>query len=375
MRSCFVIVMFLLLLTGPFAAAQGAPSSSGSTIDGATSGATLTETGVAPDDVVISIRGFCDQGLLVEGTTAPKSQSAPLKSARADPQTPGESAVPSHPADAKGGDCKTEVTRAQFERLTDALGIGEDRSNKIRTAVRYPEVLIYAQKAQELELEKDPRFQEKVKYTYLQLLWQSFTEDLARKASDISDAEVERQYRQHPEVFEQVDLLRIYVPSERKHPDAPASPAKVEELRVADEAAMKIEAEQIRRKAVAGGDFETLENEAYKFAGYGLDDSPDVKLGMTNRAEMPREYAETVFDLKLGRVSELIAAPQGWHIVKVRSRQTIPLNEAKHLLQRLRLQEAKDSLKAAITADFNNAYFNAPHGMDPAKSSGGQPTD
>jgi hypothetical protein len=368
MRSCFVIVMFLLLLTGPFAAAQSAQSSSSSTTDSA---ASLTATGVAPNDVVISIRGFCDQRLLVEGTTAPKSQSAPLKSDHAEPQTPGEPAAASNAAEARNGDCKTEVTRAQFEKLIDALGIGEDPSNKIKAAVRYPEMLVYAQKAQELEIEKDPKFQEKVKYTYLQLLWQGVTEDLARRARDMSDAEVEQQYRQHPETFEQVDLLRIYVPHERKHLSTPASPAKIEELRAADEAAMKIEAEQIRSKAVAGGDFEKLENEAYKFAGYSVDDAPDVKLGMVNRAEMPREYAGVVFDLKAGQVSDLIAAPQGWHIVKVRSRQTIPLNEAKNILQRLRLQEAKDSLKSSISTDFNNAYFNAPHGMDPTKSSGG----
>ena len=367
MRSCCVFIVFLLLLTTPLALAQGT-NSSGGALDTPASGSALTATGVAPDDVVISIRGFCDQELLVEGTTAQKSQIATSKSDQGNPKTPDQPTAASNAAQAKSADCKTEITRAQFERLTDALGIGEDRSNRIRTAVRYPEMLLYAQKARELELEKDPRFQEKVKYTYLQLLWQSQNEDLARKANDVSDAEVEQQYRQHPEMFEQVDLLRIFVPNERKHSNIPGSPAKIEELRAADEAAMKTEAEQIRRKAVAGGDFEKLELEAYRFAGYGPDDAPDIKLGMTNRAEMPREYTKAVFDLKPGRVSGLIVAPQGWHIVKVQSRATIPLREAKHLLQRLRLQEAQDSLKSSIGADFNNAYFNAPHGMDATKS-------
>lgn len=370
MRRCLTLMSFLLFVTGPFAWAQDAQSSGGAA-DFTGAHPVPTATGVALDDVVISISGFCDRALLVEGTIAPTSPTSASKPDQANPQNKGGAAAAPNAARTKDADCKTEVTRAQFERLTDALGIGQDRSNKIRTAVRYPEVLLYAQKAQELGLEKDPRFQERVKYTYLQLLWQSFSEDLGRTANGISDAEVEQQYRQHPEIFDQVDLLRIFIPSEIKHSVTLASPEKVEELRAADEAAMKIEAEKIRRKAAAGGDFEKLETEAYKFAGYGPDDAPDVDLGMTTRSEMPREYTGTVFDLKPGQVSELISAPQGWHIVKVRSRGTIPLSEAKRLLQRLRLQELQDSLKSSIITDFNNAYFNTPHGMDPAKSSSG----
>jgi len=370
MRRCLPFMIFLSLLPGPFAGAQETRSSVG-TPDTKSSDSVPTTTGVAPDDVVISIVGFCDRELLVEGTVAPKSQTADPKSEPGNSQTTGESAATASTPGNNNADCKTEVTRAQFEKLTDVLGLGPDRSNRIRTAVRYPEVLLYAQKARALQLEKDPRFQEKVKYAYLQLLGQSFSEDLARKANDISDAEVEQQYREHPELFEQVDLLRIFIPNERKHSGTPSSPAKIEEVRTADAVAMKIEAEQIRRKAAAGGDFEKLEIEAYKFAGFGPDDAPDMDLGMTNRAEMPREYTTAVFDLKPGKVSGLVPAPRGWHIVKVRSRRTIPLSEAKPLLQRLRLQESQDSVKSSIKADFNNAYFNTPHGMDPAKSSHG----
>jgi hypothetical protein len=369
MRCCVVFVI-LLLSAARFACAQGTQSSDGK-LNPRVSGSPLTATGVAPDDVVITIGGFCDRDLVVEGTVTPKAQTFGSGLDGAGSQTASESTEPSTGAKGKKEDCKTEVTRAQFEKLTDALGIGDDRSNRIRTAVRYPEVLLYAQKARLAEIEKDPKFQEKARYTYLQLLWQSFYENLARTANDISDAEVEQQYRQHPELFEQVDLLRIFVPNERKHPVIPSSPVKIQEIRAADESAMKVEAEQIRRKAADGGDFEKLETEAYKFAGYGPDDAPDVNLGMTNRAEMPQEYTKKVFDMKPGQVSELVPAPQGWHIVKVRSRQTIPQSEAKQLLQRLRLQESQDLLKTSIKADFNDAYFNTPHGMETPKSSGG----
>jgi hypothetical protein len=370
MHRGLVLVLINVLLAGSLAAGQETRSSAGAS-NSDPSASPLTRTGVAPDDVVISIDGFCNHDLLVEGTIGTKSQNTTSKSGSAEAGSTSESAGTPNVADTKGEECKTEITRAQFERLADALGIGDDASNRIRVAVRYPEILLYAQKARELEVQKDARFQEKLKYTYLQLLWQAFEEELARKANAISDAEVEKQYRQRPEMFEEVDLLRIFVPNEKKHSVFPASSEKVDALHASDAAAMKIEAEQIRKKAVAGGDFEKLEAEVYKFAGYDLSDAPDVDLGMTSRAEMPREYTQAVFDLKPGQVSELVPAPLGWHIVKVRSRHTIPLNEAKRLLQRLRLQEAQDSAKSSIKTDFNNAYFNTPHGMDKANATGG----
>jgi hypothetical protein len=329
----------------------------------------LTATGVAPNDPVISITGFCDTGLLVEGTAVPNIASDTAMPRDPKSLTPQGSNGNSSSADTESIKCKTEVSRAQFEKLADALGLADDRSSKIRTAVRYPELLLYAEKAHELGLDKNPRFQEKLKYTYLQLLWQAYAEELVRNSNDISDTDVEKQYKEHPETFEQVDLVRIFVPKEKKHASVPASPPQIFELYTADELAMKSEAERIRRKALAGGDFEKLEKEAYLFAGYSSDDAPDVNLGTTNRAEIPPEYGKMVFNLKPGQVSELIPAPRGWHIAKVRSRQTIPLSQARSVLQQLRLKELQDSVKSSIKAEFNDAYFNVPEGMTPRKES------
>ena len=153
MRRCLTLMLFLLFVTGPFVSAQDAQSSGGAAdITGAHP--VLTATGVALDDVVISISGFCDRALLVEGAIAPPSPTSASKPDQANPQNKGEAAAGPNAARTKDADCKTEVTRAQFERLTDALGIGQDHSNRIRTAVRYPEVLLYRRKHRSWDLRR-----------------------------------------------------------------------------------------------------------------------------------------------------------------------------------------------------------------------------
>jgi len=350
MRGRFALMFpMLLALVCIGAHAQAGPVQSGVPApDNTVSGAALTATGVGPDDVVISISGFCDPNLLVEGTTAPAQSTT---------------------SDSTGGakaDCKTEVTRAQFERLVDTISPGMDTPNKIKTAVRYPESLAFAQKAREIGLDKDPKFQEQLKYGYLQFLSQTFNKYLAKEATNVSDAEVEKYYKEHPETFEQVDLLRIFVPSEKHHAELPGTPAEIAEIRAGDTLAMKGEAERIRRRALAGGDFQKLAVEAYRFAGMNADDAPDVALGKVNRAEVPKEYQDGVFGLKPGQISPIIPAPEGWHICKVLSRQPVPLSEAKVLLQRIRLKDLSDEAKRIVTTKFNDAYFNTPRGMEPA---------
>jgi hypothetical protein len=324
----------------------------------------LTATGVAPNDVVISIQGFCDQGLLVEGTVsaAGEKREGGDGSKGAITKLNGDATAG---GDNKTTDCKTEVTRAQFERLVDSLEPKMRRSDRIRVAVRYAEGLIFAQKAHELGIEKDPKFEERAKYSYLQTLSASFNKYLTLKGLDVSDSEVETYYREHPELFVQGHFERIFVPNLRKHSDVPSTPEGVYKMRAADEAAMKSLAERVRARAIAGASFGRLQAEVYKFAGQDKADTPDVDLDEVNRTEAPAELQQ-VFDLKPGQISEVISASKGWHIVKMISLKTIPLSEAKGTLQRIRILELTNAAKNSARTEFNDAYFNTLGGMEPA---------
>jgi bifunctional DNA-binding transcriptional regulator/antitoxin component of YhaV-PrlF toxin-antitoxin module len=331
---------WLLIFTGPFCVSQ-APNSSKNPGD-------LTATGIAPSDVVIRMDNFCDQQLLLVGTVT-GSKTAPE-------------------GDKQKGGCAVEVTRAQFEQMVDTVASTMSNSNRIRIAVQYPEHLAFASKARELHLEQDPQFLAKLKLNYLQLLARTYTNYLAQQAGQISDQEVEKFYKEHPETFAQVELLRIYVPKGRQHESTPSTPSAVDAQRKQDEAAMKDLAEQLRKRALAGEDFEKLQLEADKAAGDDPDDPTDVHLGLTTRDEIPKEYRE-VFDLKIGEISGVIAAGDGWYISKILSRTTIPVEKARTVLVRIRLRDATNAARESVHTTFNDNYFNTPHGMEPAKES------
>jgi hypothetical protein len=352
--------MFLLVLGCWCAGAQTAVADS----TRGSARADVTTTDVAPDDVVETIHGFCDNDLLVGEAT-----STPAKPDSAVSQGSGESVSSgSHGTNDPG--CKTVITRAQFEKMATFLDVDAtgtiNHSNRIKFAVHYPETLLFAAKAIEAGIDKEPGFEMKVKYSYLQLLSQVYTRRIREAAANISDEEFASEYKNHPELFERVDLLRIFIPKQKHHTSG------VEMLRdaAADETAMKAEADRIRKKALAGASFEKLEKEAYAFAGEDPDGAPSVDLSGDTRSGVERQYQDVVFHLKVGEISDVVPATEGWHIFKLVSKSQVPMSEAKNLLVSIRVHAAIDAAKAGIKTDFNDAYFNVPGGMEPAKPGG-----
>jgi parvulin-like peptidyl-prolyl isomerase len=355
-RASFLLVSFFILIGGTVVA-QDRPASSADA-----SPSPLTATGVAPGDVVISIDGICDREFLIEGSTRGSAEKS--KPAEASPGGHADASAAAAGHDSHAPECKTEVTRAQFEKFINLLEPTLKRSDRIRVAVRYAEGLVFAERGKQIGLDKDPRTQVGAQYSNLLFLSGAFNRYLQTQAAQLSDAEVKTYYEQNPELFIKANFLRIFVPNERKHSDTPSTPKQVEERQAADEAAMKSLATKIRARAVAGADFQALEEEVYQFAGEPDSQSPDVDLDDITRKEAPQEL-QPVFDLKPGEISEVISAPKGWHIVKMVSRQTTPLSDARSMLQSLRFQEALDSAKHSAPTKFNDAYFNTPNGMDP----------
>jgi hypothetical protein len=345
-------LVFGLFLCGLTAVAQQNPSPKSA--PSSANAKDLTKTGVAPNDVVISVNGVCDDSLLVEGSTVGGTNSTPGSDASG-------SGTP--PASADQPVCKTEVTRAQFETLVAALAPNMKRSDRIRVAVRYAEGLVLSEQGKKVGIDKDPAFLEKMRYGYVQTLSASYTDYLTQKAFALNNSEVEQYYKEHPELFVEAHFLRIFIPNERKHSTSPTTPEGVEQRNAADEAAMKSLGERIHKRAVAGESFTRLEAEVYKAAGESPDDTPDVDLGENNRAEAPPEL-QSVFDLKPGQISDLLPAPKGWHIIKMVSRRTVPLAEAKPLLVRIKIAEFTNAAKSTAKTDFNDAYFNTEGGMD-----------
>src|SRR3989440_5572947 len=233
-----------------------------------------------PDAVVITVQGLCEKEAAGEAAATTKNSAAKTSDA---PSSAG---------------CKTLIRKAQFEKLADALNPNMTPAVKRQLAEAYPRLLVFADKAREMGLDKDPRFLQMQKFATLQLLAQDFSRHMQEKAGDISDAEIEKYYKDHASNYEQVELMRIFIPNTKQHAEpstadlkAPesstATPAKTDTA--ADEAAMKAEAEKIHTAAAANGDFEALQKEAFEVSGL-KSASPNVKLGKVTRANLPENH-------------------------------------------------------------------------------------
>jgi parvulin-like peptidyl-prolyl isomerase len=324
--------------------AQRPPSNQGEEEEEAAAEQAAASTGsnVPPDAAVITIEGICDNApSLTKSAAASKSGAA----------------------SSTGAGCKTIVTRAQFEQLANALNPKMPPAVKRQLADVYPRLLALSHKGQEMGLDKDPHFQEMMKFATMQILAQEFTRQMQDKAANIPPAEIEKYYKDNPAKFQQVEMLRLFVPKTKQHVpkagETPAAPKPAETA--ADEAAMKQKAEQLHARAVKGEDFTKLQKEAFDAAGIQAS-SPTVNLGKMARGSLPQEH-EKVFDLQPGTVSELISDPGGYYVYKVVSKQTMPLKEAttdiRNTLQSQRMQDSMQSVIASVKPQLNEAYFGS----------------
>src|SRR5580704_4645678 len=178
---------------------------------------------VAPEATVITIKGLCSN---------PKADK-------------------SDPA------CVTTITRAEFEKVIDAIQPNMPARARRPFADRYFHALVMATKAEEMGLDKGPTFDEKMKVQRMQILAQEMGKALQDQAGKMSDKDIEDYYHANLAKFEEVDADRIYIPKNQTPPDGEKTPTAEEEAKFQEqsEKTMKAEADKLHARAVAGDDF------------------------------------------------------------------------------------------------------------------------
>jgi hypothetical protein len=298
------------------------------------------------------------------------------------PRTPVASKTgASKPAPAKKpAECKTEITRAQFEKLTKALQQGPNPLNPQQkrqlASTVLPRFMAMSAAAKTKGLDKTPRFAEEMKFYTMQILTQELQRSVQEEADKISPEKVAEYYKNNPEAYEQFSLDRLFIPryeqAEVEEKDA-KEPAKLtEEQQKAKEAADQAKRDQgeqelnkladsLRERAAAGEDFTKLQKEAFAAAGTKVE-NPTVNLPKVRRTGLPAAQA-SVFDLKVGEVSTVISDNGGHYIYKVVSKDVVPLDpqlesEIHNKLKSERMKELMD--KYTFQAVPNEAYFGPP---------------
>jgi hypothetical protein len=310
---------------------------------------TSGDANVPPDTPIITINGFCGQDLATDSVASLLNGGSAASGA------------------GKGFDagCKTTVTRKQYEQLLTAIGGKPKPGSEPKFARQYVDMLLFAQNARESGGDKNPSFQEKLRYSYLQGLGQYAMVHMQHEADDITDADVEKYFQAHPERFVRISLEQIAVPKQKDHGDA--TPAKIDP---AEQKEMHSLALTIQKQAAAGWNMEKLQAKAYKAAN---DESvPDIDLGHPVPDEIPVEYRKLVFDLKPGQVSAVSEDDHEYLIFKCLEKKTIPPDERKKFYGWLRMRDARQALQDMVQVQFNPQYFLAPAKGDQSAAPAGK---
>jgi PPIC-type PPIASE domain len=261
--------------------------------------------------------------------------------------------------------CQTVITRAQFDRLIDAVAADMSPQSKLQLATSYPRLLVRAHEAEIRGLGKTARFEELMRFARLQILSQELTREIKEESARVPEKEIVEYYREHSPYFELASVERIFVPlrgqaqatgdgNKDNAGEDPAS-AKLQESK----AAMRNEAQDLRARAAAGEDFAKLQNEAYEAAG-NRNHPLTATTQKVRRTSLPPAHL-AVFDLKPSEVTPLISDASGYYIYKLDAKELEPLPEARaeivKVLERQRLQDSVGRIDQSCTTDVNQSYF------------------
>ena len=299
---------------------------------------------LAPDAPVVTIDGVC--------STAPWSIATPITATN-----PGSANSSSQVSTTDPNTCKLTITRAEFEKLSAVLAPTLPPTSAIQVARVYSDLLVSALKGHEAGVDKDPHFDDILKFTYVQVVARAMTQRIEKQANEAAEAEIDKYYKEHSREFEQVQLLQISIPKHKLRLDDSPPPPSAAEL-AAEEAAMKTEADQIHRRAVAGEEFDKLQDEAYTVAG-NADAAPNPDAGAVTRSEVG-QFQDLIFSLEPGKVSDLVSGPEAWHIFQVSSKMMMPREEARAWMAGRKMKAETEAMKKSAKAHFNSAYFNNP---------------
>jgi hypothetical protein len=317
---------------------------------------------VPSDAAVITVIGVC--------AAEPKAAAAKTTAA-AKPATTAKPAAETTPK----ADCKTVITKAQFEKLANAVAPNVTPQVKKQLASVLPRFIGMSSEAKKKGLDKTPQFEETVKFAKMQILTSELQREIQEEAAKISPEDIEKYYKEHADTFEQYNVDRLFVPrtkqgdpeakeedeKDEKLSDEAKKAKEAEEKAKADEAeqAMTKLAESLRARAAAGEDFAKLQKEAFDAAGMKIE-SPTVALPNVRRTGLPPAHV-AVFDLKPGDVSQVISDSGGHYVYKLNSKDEMTLDQAKNeihsKLQNDRTREMMDKVNNSFKVETNEAYF------------------
>jgi len=247
-------------------------------------------------------------------------------------------------------DCKTVVTRTQFESTLLGLSGGEMVPPDMpkRFATQYAEMLVFAKEAEKQGLDKDPQTEAAIRFARMQELAKRYLRVLQEKSQPTPE-EIEKYYDLNKAQYQGTSLDRLMIPTGH------AKSKKPEEL--------KALAEDMKKRLAAGEDAAKLEQEIY--TALNLNGPP--RTSVTLRHGDPEQ--ETLLEMPDGAVSDVITGEMALLIYKSHGKKPLPLEMVKddifNKVYEQKLRAAVEGLLAGHKATLNDAYFTTDKAKNP----------
>ena len=253
--------------------------------------------------------------------------------------------------------CETVMTREDLDRYVGAFPQDASKTARGRQAVQYARTLAYSSLAEQQGLGKNPELakelEEQLKLVRMRFLASAFLQNLQKQTiTGVAEPEIQKYYNEHHEQYEKLQVSRLAVPV--------AAPA--EGGRHLDLSAVKAEMVELRTRAVAGEDFDQLQQDAYKHLHIQAT-PPPAKVSMQRRSGFQGDEAK-VFDLKPGEITAVLELPAAFAIVKLESKELVPIEavrqEIEAALRAARMQNALNKATRLVKTQFNLQYLDMP---------------
>ena len=255
---------------------------------------------------------------------------------------------------AKSDSCQTVITKEQFNLMLSGMNIAAQISNPAAMrsfAESYSQLLALASEGEKAGAEKDPRYQELLRVARIRALADSYRHSLEEKYSNPPQEEIEAYYKENISKYDSFKVERIIIPS--------INPNRTPAARAEYQKKFQQLANDIHERAARGEETQKLQDEVYKTLS--LPSPPKTDLGMKRRGGLPAAIEKDLLALKPGEVTKLESELSGMNIYKLRSRDTIPLEQVKaEIVRDLHQKNMEIALKAvtgSIHPELNEQFF------------------
>ena len=249
-----------------------------------------------------------------------------------------------------------KITKSQFEQILGGLSDqqrtqAQTPQGKRQIAERLAELKVLAQAAREQKLDQDPKIQSQLKLQSDQVLANVLFQQLGNKAKP-DEAAVRAFYAVHKQDWEEIKARHILIRMQGSQ-----VPAKPNQKDLTDAEALA-KAQEIRAKIVAGADFATEAKAESDDTGTGQNGG---ELGSFAKGRMVPAFEQAAFALEVGKVSEPVKTPFGYHLILVESHTTKTFDEVRQEIEaKMKPEQAKkglEELKEKTPTVFNESYF------------------